>query len=237
MRLKKISDSLTDSQHKKQAAEILSGKDCDGISLSHMGGNFGPTWDKDTDYSLAFLEHYQGINAIEVHLPSVTDLSPVESLKDSLTAIRVGEFSSKSTSIAPLKTLTNLNKVSLCRNYKGFIEVLETVKPASLRLTGYREKDLNEIPEVPSVTSLFIGYSTLSELELSGFSNLEVLTLEWIKKLVDFDFLTRLSNLKALKMSTIKSIEVIPNLEKNTELESIILEQLTGLKDISSLVQ
>jgi hypothetical protein len=235
VKLKKISEKLCDEEHVFVAEEIQFGK-IDGISISYLGGAFGPTWSPNEDYDLSFLKYYNGIRALEVYLPGLTNIEPLAAHAKSLEFLRLGEFNRKTVSLNPLKELKNLSSLSLVKNKKDFEVIAELPNIRDLSLTGYQGRQVDVISSLNKLSNLYLGFGTLENLtaieKLSGLKTLELL---WVKKLSDLSAINNLNELEVLNLSTLKQVTDLPNLSLLIKLKSLILDTLNGLTSLEGL--
>lgn len=235
VKLKKISDKLSDEEHLSVAEEIQSGK-IDGISISYLGGAFGPTWSSSADYDLNFLRHYKEIKALEIFLPGLTNLDPVAEHLKGIEFLNLGEFNKKSVSLKPLKELTNLNSLSLVKNKKDFHVIAELPNIRDLSLTGYQDKQVNFISSLDKLTNLYLGFGRFENLAaIENFSRLKTLEVLWVKKLSDISAINNLKELEVLNLSTLKQVTELPNLSLLINLKSLIIDTLNGLSSLEGL--
>ncbi|MDI3320900.1 leucine-rich repeat domain-containing protein [Pinibacter soli] len=234
--LVKISDSLSGNQHKEIAEKILAHK-IDGIEVSHFGGRWGDTWDADKNYNLDFLKFYKGIKALRVFLTSVTDLTPILALTDTLEHLQLGEFNLKKISLEPLAQLKNLTYLSVVRNQNSLESITQLPKLSGLALTGHSIEKLPFLNELTELKQLYIGFGTSKNFDnIQSLTKLEELDVLWVKQLSDIRAVSKLANLVKLRMEDEKQIAVLPDLSKLTNLKNIRLMNFGSLEDVSALV-
>ena len=235
VKLKKISDNLSDEEHSSIAEEIRRGK-IDGISLSHLGGAYGPTWSVGRDYNLDFLKHYSGIRALEVSLPAITSIDAIAEHANKIKFLKLGEFNKKTVSLKPLANLNNLNSLSLVKNKKDIDAISGLTGLIDLSLTGYQEKQIEHVASLVNLERLYLGFGTFEDLsaikELSKLKNLEIL---WVKKLHDLSSLENLASLKILSLSTLKQVTCIPDISKLGQLKSLVMDTMNGISSLSGI--
>lgn len=235
VKLKKIADNLSDEEHSSIADEMRQGK-IDGVSLSHLGGAFGPTWSAGKDYSLDFLKHYSGIRALELFLPALTSIDAIAEYVSEIEFLNLGEFNNKTVSLKPLTDLNSLNCLSLVKNKKDFESVASISSLRSLRLTGYQEKQIDHLASLSNLESLYLGFGTLEDLNtIKEFSKLKSLEILWVKKLRDLSALEKLSSLEHLHLSTLKQVTTIPDISNLSHLKSMVMDTMNGLSSLSGI--
>ena len=235
VKLKKIADNLSDEEHSSIADEIHQGK-IDGVSLSHLGGAFGPTWSAGKDYSLDFLKHYSGIRAIEVFLPALTSIEAIAEHVSEIEFLRLGEFNKKTVSLKPLTDLNKLNYLGLVKNKKDFASIASISSLRTLSLTGYQEKQIEHVASLSNLESLYLGFGTFEHLNaIKGLSKLTSLEILWVKKLHDLSALEKLSSLECLHLSTLKQVTSIPDISNLSHLKSLIMDTMNGLSSLSGI--
>ena len=235
IKLKKIADNLSDEEHSSIADEIRQGK-IDGISLSHLGGAFGPTWSADKDYSLDFLKHYSGIRALEVFLPALTSIDVIAEHVSEIEFLSLGELNKKTVSLKPLTDLNKLNDLSLVRNKKDFESIASISSLEALKLTGYQEKQIEHVASLSNLESLYLGFGTFEHLNaIKGLSKLTSLEILWVKKLHDLSSLEKLSSLECLNLSTLKQVTSMPNISNLSHLKSLVMDTMNGLSSLSGI--
>lgn len=232
----KISDNLSDSQHKEIAEKIFTHK-LDGIEVSHFGGRWGDTWDTGKNYNLDFLRFYKGIKVLRFFLTGVTDLNPILVLSETLENLQLGEFDLKKISLKPLGQLKNVTYLSVVRNQNGLESITQLTKLSELALTGYSVEKLPFLNELTQLKRLYIGFGSSKNFDnLQSLTKLEELDVLWVKKLSDIQAVSKLTNLVKLRMEDEKQIKALPDLSKLKNLKNIRLMNLGSLEDISSLV-
>lgn len=231
----KISDNLTDNQHREIAKQLAIHK-IDGIELSYLGAQWGATWETNKDYDLNFLKFYKGIKALSIYLPGVTDLRPILHLTDSLESIKLGELKDKKISLDLLGALSNLHYLSVVRQPKGLESIVKLPKLKELALTGYSVDKLSFMNDLQNLRRLYIGFGTSKNLDtISKLENLEELDILWVKQLADISAISKLTSLIKLKLEDEKQIKSLPDLSQLKHLKNIRLMNLSSLEDISSL--
>lgn len=234
--LVKISDNLSENQHKEIAEKIFAQK-LDGIEVSHFGGRWGDTWGTSKNYSLEFLKFYKGIKALRFYLTGVTDITPILVLADSLENLQLGEFDLKKISLEPLGQLKNLTYLSVVRNQNGLESITKLAKLSELSLTGYSIEKLAFLNELTELKKLFIGFGTTKNFDnIQSLSKLEELDVLWVKQLSDIQAISKLTNLVKLRMEDEKQITTLPDLSKLTKLKNMRLMNFGSLEDVSALV-
>jgi hypothetical protein len=235
VKLKKIADNLSDEQHSSIADEIRQGK-IDGISLSYLGGAFGPTWSVGNDYSLDFLKHYSGIRALEVFLPALTSIDAIAEHVNEIEFLSLGELNKKTVSLSPLSHLNKLNYLSLVKNNKEIDSIATLTSLRDLRLTGYQEKQIEHVASLSNLESLYLGFGTFEDLHaIKGLSKLTNLEILWVKKLYDLSALENLTSLESLHLSTLKQVTSIPDVSNLSHLKSLVMDTMNGLSSLSGI--
>lgn len=235
IKLKKIADNLTDEEHSLIAEEIRQGN-IDGISLSYLGGAFGPVWPEDKEYNLGFLKHYSDTRALEVFLPSLTSIDAIAEYVSGLEFLSLGEFSSPAVSLKPLQNLQKLSSLSLVRNKKdiGSITCLPGLR--DLSLTGYQSKQVEHVAALRGLEKLYLGFGTFESLDaVKGLSRLKSLEICWVKKLRDLRSLQRLKSLECLSLSTLKQVASMPDLSELGQLKSLVMDTMNGLSSLAGI--
>jgi len=231
----KISDNLSDNQHKEIAEKIFAHK-LDGIEVSHFGGRWGDTWETSKNYSLDFLKFYKGIKTLRFYLTGVTDLTPILVLADGLENLQLGEFDLKKIPLEPLGQLKNLTYLSVVRNQNGLESITQLPKLSELALTGYSIEKLPFLNELTDLKQLYIGFGTSKNFDnIQSLSKLEELDVLWVKQLSDIQAISKLTNLLKLRMEDEKQITALPDLSKLTKLKNIRLMNFGSLEDVSAL--
>ncbi len=235
VKLKKIADNLSDEEHSSVADEIRQGK-IDGISLSHFGGAFGPTWSVGKDYSLDFLKHYSGIRALEVFLPALTSIDAIAEHVSEIEFLSLGELNKKTVSLKPLSDLNKLNYLSLAKNKKDIDSIVSLSSLRGLSLTGYQEKQIEHVANLSNLESLYFGFGTFEDLNaIKGLSELKSLEILWVKKLHDLSALEKLTSLESLHLSTLKQVTSIPDFSNLSHLKSLVMDTMNGLSSLSGI--
>lgn len=235
VKLKKIADNLNDEEHVSIAEEVRQGK-IDGISLSHFGDAFGPTWSSEKDYDLSFLKHYSDIRALEVFLPSVTSIGAIAEHVSQIEFLRLGEFNKKTVSLKPLAKLNNLNSLSLVRNKKDIDSITCLTGLTDLSLTGYQEKQIEHVADLINLEHLYLGFGTFESLNaIKNLTNLQSLEILWVKKLHDLSSIESLPCLERLSLSTLKQVTCIPDISNLGRMKSLVLDTMNGLSSLSGI--
>ena len=233
--LLKIPKDLAAAEHQAVAAHIQA-SDIDGISIGYLGGAWGPEWDQDTNYDLSFLELYAGISGIEIHLPAVTDLSPLSTIAPNLRFVNLGEFKSAKVSLASLAGCSKVELLSLNRVKKDFEVVSELGSITDLYLTGYGPKQIASISRLSSIKNLYLGFGTMADLfEIAGMTSLLNLELMWIKKLHDLEAIKQLAALETLKLANLKQVIKLPDLSGLGNFRSLGIDTLNGLESLDGI--
>lgn len=235
VKLKKIADNLSDEEHSSIAEEIRQGK-IDGVSLSHLGGAFGPTWSAGKDYSLDFMKHYSGIRALEVFLPALTSIDAIAEHVSEIEFLSLGEFNKKTVSLKPLADLNKLNYLSLVKNKNNFESIASISSLRALGLTGYQEKQIEHLASLSNLESLYLGFGTFEDLNaIKGLSKLTSVEILWVKKLHDLSAIENLSSLEYLHLSTLKQVTSIPDISNLSHLKSLVMDTMNGLSSLSGV--
>lgn len=235
VKLRKIADNLSDEEHLSVADEIRQGK-IDGISLSHVGGAFGPTWSVGKDYSLDFLKHYSGIRALELFLPALTSIDAIAEHVNEIEFLSLGELNKKTVSLRTLSDLNNLNYLSLVKNKKDIDSIATLSNLRDLRLTGYQEKQIEHVANLNNLESLYFGFGTFEDLNaIKGLSELKSLEILWVKKLHDLSALENLTSLESLHLSTLKQVTSFPDVSNLSHLKSLVMDIINGLSSLSGI--
>lgn len=233
--LTKISDNLTDNQH-REIAEKLAVHKIDGIELSDAGGRWGATWETNKDYDLSFLKFYKGAKAIRIFLPGVTVINPILHLADSLVNLQLGEFKDKKVSLDLLGDLKCLEYLSVVRQPKGLKSIVRLSKLSELALTGYSVDKLPFLNNLKKLKRLYIGFGTSKNIDtISQLENLEELDILWVKQLADINAISKLTKLIKIKIEDERQIKSLPDLSNLKQLKNIRLMNISTLEDISSL--
>lgn len=235
IKLQKIADTLTTDEHTLIAESLRQGE-IDGISLSYLGGAFGPTWSADRDYSLDFLKHYSGLRALEIQLPAITSIEAIAEYASNLEFLSLGEFNQKSVSLKPLSSLHQLKHLDLNRNNKDIDSISDLANLKELYLTGYQQAQIELLANLDKLEELYLGFGTFEELDaLKGLSKLKSLEILWVKKLHDLSALTHLDALEHLHLSTLKQVTSIPEIAHLCHLKSVFMDTMNGLSSLSGL--
>ena len=235
VKLKKIADNLSDEEHSSVADEIRQGK-IDGISISYLGGAFGPTWSVGNDYGLDFLKHYSGIRALEVFLPALTSIDAIAEYVNEIEFLSLGEFNKKTVSLRPISELNKLNYLSVVKNKKDFDSIATLTSLRDLSLTGYQEKQIEHVASLSNLESLYLGFGTFENLNaIKGLSKLTSLEILWVKKLHDLSALENLTSLENLHLSSLKQVTSIPNVSNLNHLKSLVIDTMNGLSSLSGI--
>jgi hypothetical protein len=232
--LSKIPDNLTADEHIQIAKNLLA-RGIDGIELSNVGGRWGPTWNS-SNFDLDFLKYYEGIKALRLNLPTITDLKPLLHLKESLEKLQIGEFDNRKVSLKPIREFKRLMEFSTVRNNKDIEAIGSLHELKELSLTGYSIEKLPFLKQLSGLRRLYIGFGTSKSLEnITSLQNLEELDILWVKQLANLDAISKLSNLRKLKIEDEKQIKALPTLTGLKNLKNIRLMNLGGLEDLSGL--
>lgn len=235
VKLKKISDNLSDEEHSSIADEIRQRK-IDGISLSYFGGAFGPTWSAGNDYSLDFLKHYSGIRALEIFLPGLTNIDAIAEHVNEIEFLSLGELNKKTVSLKTLSDLNKLNYLSLVKNKNDIDSIAPLTSLRNLRLTGYQEKELEHVANLSNLESLYLGFGTFENINtIKGLSNLTSLEILWVKKLHDLSAVENLTSLESLHLSTLKQVTSMPDVSNLKHLKNLVMDTMNGLVSLSGI--
>lgn len=237
VKLKKIADNLSIDAH-LATAEAMRAGEFDGLSISYLGEAFGPVWSDVKDYDLSFLRHYEGLRALEIFLPELTNLEAIAKYVPDITFLSVGECNKASLSLAPLASLSQLSSLSLVRNKRDFEVITQLAGITDLRLTGYQAAQVNRVADIPNLEHLHIGFGTLESLAmLEGLSALKTLDITWVKKLQDVSAIAQLAALETLSLSTLKQVSCLPEMAHLNALRAVYLDTMNGLSSLSGLQQ
>jgi hypothetical protein len=235
IKLTKIADNLSDTQHEEICAKILE-LGIDGIEISEFGGRWGATWDTNKNYNLHFLKFYNGIKALRIQLYSTVDISQVAELSDSLEYLHIGHCSNRKCQINFLGQIKNLKTLSTVKQFNGLDSITSLSHLTELGLTGYPIEKMDFLNELKTLKNLYLGFGTSSHINtINKLVNLEELQILWIKKLSNIDAVSSLQGLRKLKVEDQKQIVTLPDFSKLTNLKNIRLMNLTSLQDISSI--
>jgi hypothetical protein len=237
-RLLKIPDNLSDDGHREMAQQILDRDDINGLFIScSTGGVEGPTWDMHKEYDLSFLGHYKGIEALAVDLPKLQSIEPVANLKESLQIFSLSKIENSKVSMSPIGLCENLEQLSLGRNEKDFDQIANLGKLKELGLGGCQDSQLEVISAFEDLRRLYLGFGTCRSLRpLSTLKRLEELDILWVKRLDDISVIGEFTELKYIRLDSLKQVSSIPQLKEHKKLKTLICICLNGLESLEGLI-
>lgn len=229
---------LSRAQLQKAAKKHVS-KTVSGLTVSTVGGAFGPTWPTDASHSLDFLEHFVGLKHLRVYLPNLTSLEPLRFVQDSLETLEVDGFDKPAKfSLRPIADCRRLRTLSLTRAPKDLEVIWGLPELQYLILTGYRSSDLAPPKPLAKLRRLYLGFGGLEHLDLlQKMPKLVALEIFRTKGLSDLAPAAGLTDLQYLALGDLAQVERFPDCGKLRKLRRVYLDTLNGLKDMRGLAE
>jgi hypothetical protein len=209
-----------------------------GLTVSTVGGAFGPTWPPDVEHSLDFLEHFRGLNHLRVSLPNLSSLEPLVHVQDTLETLSIAGFEKPNkTSLAPLSQCLHLKSLGLTRMTKDVGVVWQLPNLEQLSFTGYNDRDLQPSNPHKKLRTIYLGFGGMEHIDLVGqMPNLAAIEIFRVKGLTDLSPLSSLTKLQYVALGDLSRITQFPNCSALRKLRRVYLDTLNGLEDLSGLL-
>jgi hypothetical protein len=160
----------------------------------------------------------------------------LDEINVNLKRLLLGSTFSKKPSIKSLSRFKSLEFLYLDGQMNG-IEAINTLKNLQkIVLRSISTKNLNFLIGLNNLWSVDIKLGGIKDFSaLVQLPSLKYLELWQINKLADISYISNLSALQNLFIQSLRNVEALPSFEKNCVLRRVYLENMKGLKDLSSL--
>lgn len=223
----------------RAAAKKHVSKDVAGLTVSTIGGAFGPTWPADGEHSLDFLEHLGGLKHLRISLPNLTSLEPLRFVQDTLETLIVAGFEkSPKFSLQPVANCRQLRNLGLTRVTKDLEIIWGLPELEELSLTGYRTSDLAPAKRLKKLRIFYVGFGGLENVDvLQMMPKLVAFQAMRTKGLSDLTPVATLTDLQFLALGDLAQVERFPDCSKLRRLRRVYLDTLHGLQDLTGLAK
>jgi hypothetical protein len=229
---------LTESQLRAAAKNHVS-KEVAGLTVSTIGGAFGPTWPVDGEHTLDFLKHFAGLKHLRIVLPNLTSLEPLRFVQDTLETLIIDGFEKPPKfSLGPIAHCRRLRWVGLVRAGKDLEVVWSLPELEELSLTGFRTSDLTPAKPLKKLRMFYVGFGGLENVEvLQMMPKLVAFQAMRTKGLSDLTPVATLTDLQYLALGDLAQVERFPDCSKLRKLRRAFLDTMNGIKDLTGLAK
>lgn len=233
-RVLQISSGMTAEEHRATFSRIQR-EGVDGIAVTIFGSAFGPTWDAQKRYDLSFLEHYVGIRRLDLNVPQVHSIAPIEALAECLVELSVGEIRDASVSLRPVAACRKLSSLTIVRTKRDLGHIGELTDLRRLSLVGHGGA-LEWTHPLVALEHLDVGFATLSDSRfLERFPRLRRLGLRRLRGLGELVGVEGLLALESIELDGVSSLVRLPHLDRLKALALLVVVGAKGLVDLSTL--
>jgi hypothetical protein len=221
----------------KKAARTILSDNSYGLTVSTIGGAFGPTWPERGEHSLDFLEHFGGLKHLSVSLPNLVSLEPLRFVCDTLETLYISGFMKPpKLSLSPVGDCRKLRALGLVRLPKDLDVIWDLPALERLSLTGYSQSDLQPTKPLKKLRSFYVGFGGLTNVDfVSLMPKVAAIEIVRTKGLADLSSLTELTQLQFIGLCDLAQVEAFPNCKGLRKLRRAYLDTLNGLKDLQGL--
>ena len=176
------------------------------------------------------------IKSLSLDIGNLTDFAVLERLPSGLESLCLGPTRSKKPSLAPLLRFTSLRSLYLDGQSKG-IEVLAAVQTLeSLTLRSITIPDIRWLRDLAKLWYLDIKLGGIRSFAgIEGKRSIKCLELWQVRLLDDIGVISTLPGLQNVYLQSLPNINELPRLDDATSLRRIVIDNLKGLHDFSTL--
>lgn len=179
------------------------------------------------------LEKLEGLGVGIFNLESFDFLNDIN---PNLKELYLFQTTSKKTNIGYINRFRDLEFLYLEGQQKGIDSVSRLSKLQKIVLRSISTQSIDFLANLQELWSVDIKLGGIKNFDaLSSLPQLKYLELWQIRDLGDLSFVSNLITLQNLFIQSLKQVQKLPDFTQNKSLRRIYLENLKGLKDLSSL--
>lgn len=231
-----LAHGLTKAQH-AAAAKKWKQEGITGLTVSTIGGAYGPTWSPTAPHTLDFLEDFPGLEHLHVNLPGITSLEPLRFVEASLKTLWITGFDKNAKlSLAPVARCRKLTSLTLTRTPKDIETIWELPQLEHLAVCGLRDSDLQPPGKLAKLRVLELSFGGMEQIDLvTQMPNLAALTILRTRGLADLAPIRSLQQLQFLSLADLAQAKVFPDCKPLGKLRRVFLDTMNGLADLRGL--
>lgn len=185
------------------------------------------------------IEHITAMEKLEslgIGIYHLQDFEFLKQVRPELKRLFLGATKSKKPDLSSLSRFISLQEIYLEGQQKN-IEVLSQLSDLQdVTLRSISTPDISYLRPLHRMWSLDIKLGGIKNLyALEGMENIKYLELWQVMGLSDISVISSLTGLQFLFLQSLRQITFLPSLKRLKKLRRIFLENMKGLKDISSL--
>jgi len=176
------------------------------------------------------------LKSLRIGVFELKDFQFLASMPTTLTSLGLGATRSKAPSLSPLDRFQSLQTLYIEGHHKGIEVLSELTNLTDLTLRSVTTRDLSYLKPLHALRSLDIKLGGIRDYSgIEEKSSLQYLEMWQIRDLKDVDILGSLVGLQNLLLQSLPHITTFPTLSRLSRLRRILIENLRGLTDFSSL--
>jgi hypothetical protein len=184
---------------------------------------------------LDFLRYFRTLRRLHLALYNVEDLTGFTHVRSTLQALRFGQ-TKKVFSVRFVEGLPHLQELFLAGHKKDIAEVSRLRDLTSLGFSRITLPNLSILLPLTGLRKLSLLLGGTKNLDvLAGLPDLEDLYIMRVNKLSDLGVLRELRGLQRLKLDWIRTVISLPSFETLSRLETVELDTMKGLIDLSPI--
>lgn len=185
---------------------------------------------------LEYLAALQGLKSLEFDIYELEDFDLLYDISDKLEILFIGKTQSKKPDLKPLEHFHHLKLLQIENQHKNIEVVSSLVNLKDLTLQYITTPDLEYLKSLKQLESLNITFGGIHNFEaIQGMNNIKHLELYQIRLLEDISFISTLTGLQSLYLSSLPRVVELPSFKNLKFLKKIQLENMKGLQNIDSL--
>jgi len=187
---------------------------------------------KNEDY----ISSLKDVEDLHVGIFGLTSFDFLDGVNPNLRKLMIGNTFSKKPSIRTLSRFKNLQFLYNEGQTNGVEAINDLISLEKIVLRSITVPNMDFILGLKNLWSIDIKLGgTKNFSALKNFPGVKYLELWQINKLADISFISEMPDLQNLFIQSLRNVEALPNFKNSHKLRRVSLENLKGLKDISSL--
>jgi hypothetical protein len=178
----------------------------------------------------------ENVEELSVAIYGLTSFDFLKDINKHLKKLTIGGTFSKKPSLSLLSRFKELQHLFIEGTSKGIEALGDLCNLETIILRSISTDNLNFLINLKKLWSIDIKLGGISNFSvLRNLTGIKYLELWQINKLADISFISEMPDLQNLFIQSLRNIEALPNFSANLNLRRIYLENMKGLKDVSSL--
>jgi hypothetical protein len=178
----------------------------------------------------------KNLKELNVSIFSLDNFNILSKVPDTLEILILGQTRSKKPDLEAINRFSKLTTLHIEGHTKNIEVIKHLTNIEDLTLRSITTKNLDFLTQLEKMWSLDIKLGGINDFSaIEGMDNIKYLELWQIRGLKDISFISTLKGLQNLFLQSLPNIEVMPSLKELVRLKKVALENMKGLKDISSL--